>query len=202
MMEDNHGIIAAAESDGRHRRLPQRPAARRLWRSSLCLDNNWGAPDNVFFLAELIGRQKAAGQVLDDRVHLVGFSGGAKLIYEIAATPGFPHAIHSVATVAGAFALFHADRPEEGFSVDPARIRARRSARCWCKAAATAGPAAGGLDETGREAHASFRTKVDYWRLVTGTATARGAGRRRAGARPQRSRGPRGVPLRTPAARR
>ena len=30
-------------------------------------------------------------------------------------------------------------------------------------------PAAGGLDETGREAHVSFRTKVDYWRLVTGT---------------------------------
>ena len=36
-------------------------------------------------------------------------------------------------------------------------------------------PAEGGLDETERESHASFRTKVDYWRLVTGTemATAR-----------------------------
>ena len=33
-------------------------------------------------------------------------------------------------------------------------------------------PAAGGLDETGREAHASFRAKVDYWRLVTGTSAA------------------------------
>jgi poly(3-hydroxybutyrate) depolymerase len=32
-------------------------------------------------------------------------------------------------------------------------------------------PAAGGLDETEREAHVSFRTKVDYWRLVTGTET-------------------------------
>jgi hypothetical protein len=33
-------------------------------------------------------------------------------------------------------------------------------------------PAAGGLDETGLESHVSFRTKVDYWRLVTDTATA------------------------------
>ena len=33
-------------------------------------------------------------------------------------------------------------------------------------------PAAGGLDETGRESHTSFRTKVDYWRLVTGTEAA------------------------------
>ena len=82
-----------------------------------CLDNNWAQPDNVFFIAELISRQKATGLVDDDRVHLVGFSGGAKLIYDVVATPGFPHAIDSVATVAGAFGLFHADRPEEGFSV-------------------------------------------------------------------------------------
>ena len=33
-------------------------------------------------------------------------------------------------------------------------------------------PATGGLDETEREAHVSFRTKVDFWRLVTGTETA------------------------------
>jgi hypothetical protein len=30
-------------------------------------------------------------------------------------------------------------------------------------------PAVGGLDETQREAHVSFRTKVDLWRLATGT---------------------------------
>jgi hypothetical protein len=33
-------------------------------------------------------------------------------------------------------------------------------------------PLGGGLDATGREAHVSFRTKVDYWRLVTGTGSA------------------------------
>ena len=46
-------------------------------------------------------------------------------------------------------------------------------------------PAAGGLDETGARAHVSFRTKVDYWRLVTGTATAAGPAGRRAALDPQ-----------------
>ena len=168
MMEDNHGIIAAAEAMGAIAVFPN-GLPRGGCGAALCLDNNWGAPDNVFFLAELIDRQKATGQVLDDRVHLVGFSGGAKLIYEIAATPGFPHAIHSVATVAGAFALFHADRPEEGFTAIQLHEGTPVSALLVQGGGDAKFPAAGGLDETGREAHASFRTKVDYWRLVTGT---------------------------------
>ena len=100
------------------RGLPERPAAPPVQRLP-CLDNNWAEPDNVFFIAELIGRQKATGLVDEDRVHLAGFSGGAALIYDIVATPGFPHAINSVATVAGAFGLFHADRPDAGFTVTP-----------------------------------------------------------------------------------
>jgi poly(3-hydroxybutyrate) depolymerase len=61
---------------------------------------------NIFFIGELIDRQKATGLVPDDRVHLTGFSGGASLIYQIVATPGFPHAINSIATVAGAIPHF------------------------------------------------------------------------------------------------
>jgi poly(3-hydroxybutyrate) depolymerase len=126
----------------------------------------------VFFIAELISRMKAGGQVRDDRVHLIGFSGGAKLIYEVAATPGFPHAIRSVATVAGAFGLFHADRPEKGFSVIQLDQGTPVSALLAQGGLDLRAPAAGGLDETGLESHVSFRTKVDYWRLVTDTATA------------------------------
>ena len=118
---------------------------------------------------------KAGGQVQDDRVHLIGFSGGAKLIYEIVATPGFPHAIRSIATVAGAFGLFHADRPEEGFSVIQLDQGTPVSALLAQGGLDPKLPAAGGLDETGRESHTSFRTKVDYWRLVTGTETAASA---------------------------
>jgi poly(3-hydroxybutyrate) depolymerase len=171
MMEDNHGIIAAAEAMGAIALFPN-GLPRGGCGTALCLDNNWNAPDNVFFLAELIGRQKASGRVIDERVHLVGFSGGAKLIYEVAATPGFPHAIHSVATVAGAFALFHADHPEEGFTAVQLHEGAPVSALLVQGGGDAKFPAAGGLDETGREAHASFRAKVDYWRLVTGTSAA------------------------------
>ena len=117
MMEDARRIIARAESSGYIAVFPNGLPKPSCGGSSLCLDNNWAQPDNVFFIAELISRMKAGGQVLDDRVHLIGFSGGAQLIYNVAATPGFPHAIRSVATVAGALGLFHADRPEEGFSV-------------------------------------------------------------------------------------
>ena len=172
MMDDARRIIARAESSGYIAVFPNGLPKPSCGGSSPCLDNNWAQPDNVFFIAELISRMKAGGQVLDDRVHLIGFSGGAKLIYQVAATPGFPHAIRSVATVAGAFGLFHADRPEEGFSViqldqgTPVSALLAQGGLDW------RAPAAGGLDETGLESHVSFRTKVDYWRLVTDTAAA------------------------------
>ena len=105
-------------------------------------------------------------------MHLVGFSGGAGLIYDIVATPGFPHAIDSVATVAGAFGLYHADRPDEGFTVTQLQEGTPVSALLVQGGLDDHLPAAGGLDHTGRESHVSFRSKVDYWRLATGTETA------------------------------
>ena len=169
MMADNHGIIAAAEAAGYVAVFPN-GLPRGACGALPCLDNNWSQPENVFFVAELIERQKATGRIDDDRVHLVGFSGGAKLIYDIVATPGFPHAIDSVATVAGAFGLFHVGRPEEGFDVTQLQEGTPVSALLVQGALDDHLPAAGGLDHTGLELHVSFRTKVDYWRLATGTA--------------------------------
>jgi poly(3-hydroxybutyrate) depolymerase len=171
MMQDNHGIIAAAETMGAIAVFPNglpRPSCA----ATLCLNNSWGEPDDVFFIAELIDRQKATGHVLDDRVHLIGFSGGAAQIYDIVATPGFPHAIHSVATVAGAFGLFSAGRADQGFTVMQIHEGTPVSALLVQGGSDPRLPAAGGLDVTGLEAHVSFRTKVDYWRLVTGTESA------------------------------
>jgi poly(3-hydroxybutyrate) depolymerase len=172
MMEDARRIIAHAESGGYVAVFPNGLPKPSCGPASPCLDNNWAQPANVFFIAELISRMKAGGQVLDDRVHLVGFSGGAQLIYEVAATPGFPHRVRSVATVAGALGLYHAERPEEGFGVIQLHQGAPISALLAQGGLDPRAPAAGGLDETGRESHVSFRSKVDYWRLVTGTATA------------------------------
>ena len=171
MMEDSRGIIAAAEAGGYVAVFPN-GLPRRQCSALPCLDNNWAEPDNVFFIAELIGRQKATGLVDEDRVHLVGFSGGAALIYDIVATPGFPHAINSVATVAGAFGLFHAGRPDAGFTVTPLQEGTPVSALLVQGGLDDRLPAAGGLDHTGRESHVSFRTKVDTWRLATGTGAA------------------------------
>jgi poly(3-hydroxybutyrate) depolymerase len=172
MMQDAHRIIEHAEAMGYIAVFPNGLPRDSCGGASPCLDNSWGAPENVFFIAELISRMKAGGQVQDDRVHLIGFSGGAKLIYDVVAAPGFPHAIRSLATVAGAFGLFHADRPEEGFSVIQLDQGTPVSALLAQGGLDPKLPAEGGLDETGRESHASFRTKVDYWRLVTGTETA------------------------------
>jgi poly(3-hydroxybutyrate) depolymerase len=168
MMEDNHGIIAAAEAGGYVAVFPN-GLPRNQCTTLPCLDNNWVDPVNEFFVAELISRQKATGRVDEDRVHLVGFSGGAALIYDIVATPGYPHAIDSVATVAGAFGLFHADRPDEGFVVTQLQEGAPVSALLVQGGLDDHLPAAGGLDHTARESHLSFRGKVDTWRLVTGT---------------------------------
>jgi len=175
MMQDDRHIIEHAETMGWIAVFPNGLPRDSCGGASPCLNNSWSAPDNVFFIAELISRLEAGGQVQDDRVHLIGFSGGAKLIYEIAATPGFPHPIRSIATVAGAFGLFHADRPDQGFTVIQIHEGAPVSALLAQGGLDPKLPAAGGLDETERESHASFRTKVDYWRLVTGTeaATAR-----------------------------
>jgi poly(3-hydroxybutyrate) depolymerase len=169
MMEDNHGIIAAAEAGGYIAVFPN--GLPRAGCAALpCLDNNWAQPENLFFIAELIARQKATGLVSDNRVHLVGFSGGAALIYEIVATPGFPHAVNSVATVAGLLGAFSTERPADGFEVIQLQHGRPTSALLVQGGADDHLPAAGGLDHTLRESHVSFRTKVDYWRLVTGTA--------------------------------
>jgi poly(3-hydroxybutyrate) depolymerase len=173
MMEDDHGIIAEAEARGYVAVFPN-GLPRRGCDALPCLDNNWAEPDNVFFIAELIDRALATGLVREDRIHLVGFSGGAALIYDIVATPGFPHAIHSVATVAGAFGLYHAERDANGFVVTQLQEGTPVSALLVQGGQDTRLPAAGGLDETTREAHVSFRTKVDYWRLLTGTESTPG----------------------------
>ena len=170
MMADNHGIIALAEAEGYVAVFPN-GLPRAGCAGVPCLDNNWSQPDNVFFVAELIDRQLATGLVDADRIHLVGFSGGAKLIYDIVATPGFPHAIDSVATVAGAFGLYHAGRDADGFVVTQLQEGTPVSALLVQGGQDPRLPSAGGLDETRREAHVSFRTKVDYWRLVTGLET-------------------------------
>ena len=172
MMQDARHIIEHAEAMGWIAVFPNGLPRPSCGGASPCLNNSWGAPENVLFIAELISRMKAGGQVRDDRVHLLGFSGGAKLIYNVVATPGFPHAIRSIATVAGAFGLYHADRPQEGFSVVQLDQGTPVSALLAQGGLDPKLPAAGGLDETEREAHVSFRTKVDYWRLVTGTGTA------------------------------
>jgi polyhydroxybutyrate depolymerase len=167
MMADDHGIIAFAEAEGYVAVFPN-GLPRGGCTGVLCLDNNWSQPDNVFFVAELIDRQLASGLVDPDRIHLVGFSGGAKLIYDIVATPGFPHAIDSVATVAGAFGLYHAGRDADGFVVTQLQEGTPVSALLVQGGLDPRLPAAGGLDASRREAHVSFRTKVDFWRLVTG----------------------------------
>lgn len=172
MMGDTRRIIEHAELMGWIVVFPNGLPRPPCGTASPCLDNSWGAPDNVFFIAELISRMKAGGQVQDDRVHLVGFSGGAKLIYSIVATPGFPHAINSIATVAGALGLYHADRPDEGFSVIQLDQGTPVNALLVQGGLDTRQPAEGGLDETSRESHISFRSKVDYWRIATGTETA------------------------------
>ena len=55
LMRDPIGMLAAAEAMGAIAIFPN-GLPRDRCRNPLCLNNNWSAPDNVFFIAELIDR--------------------------------------------------------------------------------------------------------------------------------------------------
>ena len=78
----------------------------------------WGEPVNIAFVDHLITQMSSMYPVDLERVYLVGFSGGAKLIYEIAADPVVSQRITAVGTVAGEIGT--SDTAEGPFAViDP-----------------------------------------------------------------------------------
>jgi hypothetical protein len=62
MMGDARRIIEHAEAMGWIAVFPNGLPRPSCGGASPCLNNSWGAPDNVFFIAELISRLKAGGQ--------------------------------------------------------------------------------------------------------------------------------------------
>lgn len=160
-------IVAHAESDnfvavfpnGLPR--PETPNSRNYY---------WDDPVNNGYMAFLIDELNARYSIDTQRVYFVGFSGGAKLIYELAADPAMSARIAGVGTVAGtigskpvlpATSAWAIIDPSVGGGTPMAAflVQGQQDPKL---------PAAGGFDDDGEKILVGFETKVAIWQHFVG----------------------------------
>jgi len=135
-----------------------------------CEHNLWSDPSDTPFLNSII--TEGAQYNLDtDRIYLLGFSGGAKLIYESIAADAFPHPIAAIATAAGSMGALKIDRPDGGFPVVNITAGAPTDALIFQGGADDKLAQDGGLTDNDTEVQLPFRIKVDLFRVLTGNVS-------------------------------
>jgi poly(3-hydroxybutyrate) depolymerase len=137
-----------------------------------CRSFLWGDPVNVAYMGQLLDELEADYSVDRDRIGFIGFSGGAKLIYRLAADPTISPRIRSVATVSGEIMKMPLTPIGPWEIVDLTGAGGTPMSALLVQGGLDPKlPPDGGLNLlTGDELLASFRTKVDWWRVFTGTA--------------------------------
>jgi poly(3-hydroxybutyrate) depolymerase len=130
----------------------------------------WEDPANIDFMNHLINLMMNRFTIDSRRVYFIGFSGGAKLCYRLAADPDISARIAAIATVAGEMGGKLAEPPTSPWEIiDPAATGGvPMSALLLQGGDDKRMPAAGGFDEEFDRISASFQTKVDSWRLFVG----------------------------------
>ena len=132
----------------------------------------WTDPVNVPYMDHLIDLMVATYTIDAQRIYFTGFSGGAKLIYELAADPKISARIAAVATVAGEMGgklIEPATSPWE--IIDPlASGGVPMSALLMQGGEDKRMPEKGGFDDDFERILTSFQVKVDTWRLFIGAA--------------------------------
>jgi polyhydroxybutyrate depolymerase len=128
----------------------------------------WGDPINIDFMNHLINLMM--NHIDSRRVYFIGFSGGAALIYKLAADPAISTRIAAIATVAGDMGSKRTDPPTSPWEItDPAASGgAPMSALLLQGGEDKRLPAAGGFEEDFTTIKISFQAKVDSWRLFVG----------------------------------
>jgi poly(3-hydroxybutyrate) depolymerase len=167
MYAEDKRIVAHAERDGfiavfpNGLPMPDKPDSTNYY---------WGDPVNLSYMALLLDELQACYSVDASRIYFIGFSGGAKLIYELASDPLLSSRIAGIGTVAGEIGgkpLVPATAPWE--VRDPSVTGGRAvSAYLVQGAKDTHLPLAGGFDDDGEKVVVGFETKVAIWRHFTG----------------------------------
>lgn len=167
MYDPDKNIVAHAERDGfvavfpNGLPKPDRPNSTNFF---------WGDPVNIGYMAFLLDELEARYAIDTTRIYFVGFSGGAKLIYTLAAEPRISARIAGVATVAGEIGSKLVEPPTSSWVIiDPSitggtampafLVQGGRDQRL---------PAAGGYDHDHEQIHVGFETKTAIWRHFTG----------------------------------
>ena len=130
----------------------------------------WTDPANIGYMNHLINLMTARFTIDSRRIYFIGFSGGAKLCYRLAADPAISARIAAIATVAGDMGSKPTDPPTSPWEIiDPtASGGAPMSALLLQGGEDTGLPVMGGFPDDFSSIRSSFQTKVDSWRLFVG----------------------------------
>jgi poly(3-hydroxybutyrate) depolymerase len=128
----------------------------------------WGDPVNIEYMNHLITLATDRFTIDESRIYFIGFSGGAKLSYRLAAHPEISARIAAIATVAGDMGRKRTDPPTSPWEIiDPvASGGVPMSALLLQGGEDKKLPAMGGFDEDFGSIKTSFQAKVDSWRLL------------------------------------
>ena len=127
----------------------------------------WDDPSNIGFMNHLIDLMTNNFTIDSRRIYFLGFSGGAKLCYQLAADPNISARIAAIATVAGDMGHKRTDPPTSPWEIiDPtASGGTPMSALLLQGGEDKLLPATGGFEEDFSSIKISFQAKVDSWRL-------------------------------------
>lgn len=135
-------------------------------------DYYWSDPSNLTFMERLIDEIPNRYLIDRRRIYFVGFSGGAKLIYRLAADPQISPRIAGIATVAGDMggkltqpvtSPWEIIDPSVGGGLPMSAFLLQGGSDIRL-------PATGGFDEDFGRISISFQNKVDIWRLFVGAS--------------------------------
>lgn len=132
----------------------------------------WSDPSNITFMERLIDEIPARYQIDRRRIYFVGFSGGAKLIYRLAADPQISPRIAGIATVAGEIGGKNASPLTSPWEmIDPSVGGGLPMSALLLQGGSDLHlPSAGGFDQEFSRISVSFQNKVDVWRLFIGAS--------------------------------
>jgi polyhydroxybutyrate depolymerase len=168
MYDPDKRIVEYAESQGFIAVFPNglpRPGAPADSR-----DYFWDDPTNIAFMNHLIDLMTNNFTIDSRRIYFIGFSGGAKLCYQLAADPAISARIAAIATVAGDMGHKRTDPPASPWEIiDPAASGGVPMSALLLQGGEDKRlPAMGGFEEDFSTIKISFQAKVDSWRLFVG----------------------------------
>jgi poly(3-hydroxybutyrate) depolymerase len=169
MFESNKHIVDYAESQGFIAVFPN----GLLLPTDTDPDSHnfyWGDPVNIDYMNHLITLMRDRFTINWRRIYFIGFSGGGKLCYRLAARPDISARIAAIATVAGDIGTKQTDPPTSPWEIiDPSvSTGAAMSALLLQGGADVRTPAAGGFKDDYTSIKMSFQSKVDIWRFFVG----------------------------------